>query len=82
MFGLREGKWKYIELLKHPQRELYDLELDPGETQNLAPQRAADTDRFSRAIVAWRARHERGRIARDEGSAETREALKALGYVQ
>ena len=34
--GLRDGKWKYIINRMYDSQELYDLSLDPGETNNLA----------------------------------------------
>lgn len=39
--ALRRGKWKLIRPSRRAALELYDLERDPGETQNLAEQQTA-----------------------------------------
>jgi len=74
--GVASGRFKLIDL---PIPELYDLDRDPREEKNLAatePQRLvelrAQLDRLRQA--------DRG-LAREEESAETRERLRALGYV-
>jgi arylsulfatase A-like enzyme/Tfp pilus assembly protein PilF len=74
--GLIRGRYKLIGL---PIPELYDLEADPHETKNLAatePQRLDDV----RAELA-RLRDRDPGLARAEETAETRERLRALGYV-
>lgn len=82
-FGVRFGRWKYIEADEEGTRELYDLDQDPGETTNLAAREPAVADRLSRAIAAFRARYDRGggRPEKEPG-ADVREDLKALGYTQ
>ncbi|MGE0040039.1 MAG: sulfatase-like hydrolase/transferase [Vicinamibacterales bacterium] len=77
--SFREGRFKLIEA---PRPELYDLELDPGETTNIFEERRQLGDRL---------RLEIRRIERDAESGparapaaidpETRERLAALGYV-
>jgi hypothetical protein len=60
--------------------ELYHLPADPLETKNLA---AADTDqlrRLRKELFAWR-KNARHNVTEDGEDAETRKALKALGYV-
>lgn len=77
--GLRTGKWKYI---LAPRPELYDLENDPGETQNVTVRYPA----VARSLQAkiWDVTGlESGReqlvpSALDE---QTRRQLNALGYV-
>ena len=73
--GLARGRFKLIDL---PLPELYDLELDPRETRNLA---ASEPQVFEslRAPLAEMRASERGGGRREE-SAETRERLRSLGY--
>ena len=51
---LREARWKYI-WNATAEDELYDLETDPAELQNLAlsPRGAAELPRLRRRLVAW-----------------------------
>lgn len=52
-YMLRRGKWKYIVYVGYPS-QLFDLEADPGELNDLAarePETAARLDRELRAIV-------------------------------
>jgi arylsulfatase len=61
-YYLRTSRYKFIlarqpDLLGNPDRELYDLEADPGEERNLAgqePQVAADLERELEAWIAER----------------------------
>jgi arylsulfatase A-like enzyme len=81
-YGVRHGRWKYIEAHEEDTRELFDLEADPEEIRNLA---AADPDRarrLSSLIAAWRARYGVEGTAVEDDSAETIDALRALGYVR
>jgi arylsulfatase A-like enzyme len=51
--GVREGSWKYIFDLREGVEELYNLDLDPTEQQNLAraePERCA---RLRQRLAAW-----------------------------
>lgn len=82
-FGVRSGRWKYIEAPGVGRRELYDLESDPGERKNLAPGRRRAARGFSRRIAEWR----RSQLATasertDEISPSDVEALRALGYAE
>jgi len=80
--AVRDGRWKYI---LAPRPELYDLEQDPGERQNLIerePQRA----RAYRSGIEQRLREEQA-LLRETGPAaasvpaDLLEKLGALGYV-
>jgi arylsulfatase A-like enzyme/predicted TPR repeat methyltransferase len=76
LFAVRQGGWKYVSA---PRPELYDLELDPGETRNLfekTPTRAAE-------LAALLARFERLPSAAAAGRTldpQALESLRALGY--
>jgi arylsulfatase A-like enzyme/Flp pilus assembly protein TadD len=79
--SIRDGRWKYI---LAPRPELYDLDRDPGERQNLIDQEPARA-RAYRAGIEQRLRKEQAAV-RDPGSAasvppDLLEKLGALGYV-
>jgi arylsulfatase A-like enzyme len=81
-FAVRAGTWKYIEAPQEKTRELYDLQADPGETENLATARQEVAERLARGLAGWRSRFDRGARASDDSSSETQEALRSLGYVR
>jgi len=51
--AMRKGKWKAIEFLEDHHVALYDLETDPGETQDLSADFPEMTEQMRRAIHAW-----------------------------
>jgi len=79
---LRDGRWKYI---LAPRPELYDLDRDPGERQNLVDREPVRA-RSLRAGLEQRLRREQA-AARQPGTTNTSvpadllEKLGALGYV-
>jgi arylsulfatase A-like enzyme len=81
-FGIRSGRWKYLEALGEGTRELFDLERDPGERHNLAdvyPEQARDlSDRLQRYVH----RPTKSDASLEPWSAEDVEQLEALGYVR
>ncbi|MBM4247595.1 MAG: DUF229 domain-containing protein, partial [Deltaproteobacteria bacterium] len=82
--ALRLGDWKYIEAKEEDSFELYDLESDPREKNNLADakpaERAAMADRLARTI-AGTAAAPTAPVTRTV-SEEDQRKLEALGYVQ
>lgn len=77
--GRIEGNRKYIEL---PQAELYDLDKDPGETNNLATEETRVAREMRDALLAWK--KDIGREARGSARAvtpEERRRLESLGYL-
>ena len=52
-WGLRDGKWKFIQTIRERQAELYDLTTDPGEQTNLDGANAALVAKFSRQCERW-----------------------------
>jgi arylsulfatase A-like enzyme len=82
LFGVRLGRWKYLESGDGRRRELYDLASDPGETANLAPERAEEASRLAERIESWKRASQRAGSAPRDLSASQREGLRALGYAE
>jgi choline-sulfatase len=78
--ALQDGRFKYIGA---PRPELYDLERDPGERDNLAEQNSSRVDVFARALEEFDQRTIRADAPDGPRpiDAETEERLAALGYV-
>lgn len=72
---VRDGK-KYVDL---PLPELYDLARDPHEQANVVARAARERERLVATLGAFRAGDPGPRRAEED--AETRERLRALGYV-
>ncbi len=68
-WGLRDGKWKFIQTIRERQSELYDLTTDPGEHTNLAGSNAALVAKFSDQCERWYLRTHTACAARFSGSA-------------
>jgi phosphoglycerol transferase MdoB-like AlkP superfamily enzyme len=51
--GVREGNWKYIFDLREGVEELYDLDHDPTEQQNLAAAQPERCARLRQRLAAW-----------------------------
>lgn len=82
-FGLRQGRWKFVETEATGQRELYDLVADPGETNNLVEAEPEQAAAMAERIASWKTSSARG-----AGSPQPRKIresdrrkLRALGYV-
>ena len=75
---LFDGAHKYVH---GPRRELYDVQQDPRELQNLAP--GVEADRLEKGLQSFVTSHasavSRGALA--EVDAATRDRLAALGYI-
>jgi Flp pilus assembly protein TadD len=76
LYGIVERERKYIEL---PLPELYDLERDAGERQNLLATHPREAEAL-RGLLAAERNRDKGVRRASEGS-EVRERLRALGYV-
>jgi len=77
LLGLRSGRWLYI---RSPRPELYDVDKDPGEANNLAAAQPEELARLSARLDAQKGAADplAGRAATDP---ETAGRLRALGYV-
>lgn len=88
--SLRRGRWKLIESPWEQRVELYDLEVDPEETVNLAEDRTEILGQLRGELTDWvsemedRAQRD-GTLAVDTNeplSSEHREQLRELGYLR
>jgi arylsulfatase A-like enzyme len=52
--AVRDGRWKLIEWYEDGAIELYDLDADPSETQNLAERHPDITERLRASLAVWR----------------------------
>jgi len=76
LHGVLRARTKYIDL---PVPELYDLASDPQEAQNLAVREGRRVDDLRALLSSLRSTE--GAIDRRKEDPETRERLRALGYV-
>jgi arylsulfatase A-like enzyme len=73
--------WKLIEYPREDRRELFDLVADPDERTDLAGERPEVVSRLSSWGAARAAAADASDSSAVELDEETREALRALGYV-
>jgi len=81
LFGVRREDWKYV---LAPRPELYDLEVDPAELANLAPEHPELVEELQRELdeLAGQDRAREGEVVAGAPLDDvSREALAALGYV-
>jgi arylsulfatase A-like enzyme len=90
LFAVRTRQWKLIETMKpERQTELFDLQADPGEQENLAEQQPERVAELRQRLAAWREsvprlaepRARPGGAPRGPSKAEA-ERLRALGYLE
>ena len=84
--GMRYGRWKVVEDLHEDTMEVYDLARDSRETSDLSddlpPEWPDVWSRYQQALKRHAPRESEPRRDSPEMDEETREQLKALGYVQ
>jgi len=83
LFSLRLGRFKYIEA---PVPELYDLQIDPGETANVYQTNQAVAGQLKNDLRTLQERYRAGTggsasDAAQQVDSETIERLKSLGYI-
>jgi arylsulfatase A-like enzyme/cytochrome c-type biogenesis protein CcmH/NrfG len=78
--SVSDGRYKFI---LAPTRELYDHQVDPQETRNLAEENPGRADALQRALTDLMARSARAEAAKGPQriDPEVEERLRALGYV-
>ena len=81
-FGVREGRFKYVDGPEEKTRELFDLAADPKELVNRLAEAPQATEALADRVEGWRA----GRIGPGGGkldiTPEERERLRVLGYTE
>jgi arylsulfatase A-like enzyme len=87
--SVRRGPWKFILDQNIPERtvdrELYHLEKDPEELNNLIDEEAAAARELERELIVFMGKMERMNLSSGRQNMPTRamlENLKALGYIQ
>ncbi len=88
--AIRTERWKWIEANPGnprglPEKELFEIRADPGETRNRVDEEPAVAAEMHRHAEGQRALAQRGRVGKAQQaqvSAAECEALMALGYVQ
>ncbi len=81
-FGVRIGKWKYIEGKEENTKELFDLTTDPTERKNLYAATPKLTAKLASLLEEWKQAHIKTDSAPGKIAEEDLAPLKALGYVQ
>jgi len=81
--GVRSGRWKLIEMEQEQRRELYDLQADPHELEDLSERELRRAAELSSLLSKWRESEERKSTGPGlQVSPEDREAMRALGYTE
>jgi arylsulfatase A-like enzyme len=80
-FGVRVGSWKYIEGGLGGTRELFNLDSDPGERENVIESHPDVAEDLRSRIAEWMMAYGRT-IPVQKLSPEDLERLKSLGYVE
>ncbi len=62
MLAVRDGDYKFLMNSDGSRKELYDVEADPSELDNLAAQHPALVDRLSEQLLSWYAAIPEGRV--------------------
>jgi arylsulfatase A-like enzyme len=81
-FAVRLGRWKYIDRPDEQAQELYDLERDPDDRQNLDGTDPGPAAELAALLGRWRRERSRVDPVRAATDDNTRERLRALGYVE
>ena len=78
LFSLRTSKYLYI---KAPLPELYDLALDPGEKENIAPKNPAVCSTFAEQLSTKYMKLTVESVSGERADSELYERLRSLGYI-
>jgi arylsulfatase A-like enzyme len=80
-YALRAGRWKYIEAREEGTYELYDLDRDAGEMQNLFGAPPMEAAALPRRLEQW-VRTAPAVATPPQATGEDASRLRSLGYVQ
>jgi arylsulfatase A-like enzyme len=80
--GVRAGRWKWIEAPDEGTSELYDLEADPEERNNVAEEQPDVAASLSELVATWHAEQRAVAPPAPEIEPEVLEQLEALGYAR
>ncbi len=84
-YALRDERYKYVYYTQTGEEFLYDLDTDPGESRDVAPEEPLRTAYYRQSLHAWTLRLARrgpGGGEAAELSCEQCENLRSLGYIQ
>ena len=81
-FTVLRGPWKYIVAYEEGTRELYSLDHDPGERNNVAEDHRKVVFELEELLYDWRREQSELAQAPSEASEEDLERLRSLGYVR
>jgi arylsulfatase A-like enzyme len=81
-FGVRIGKWKYIVGDEEGTKELFNLEADPGEKNNLYMDFKKVADSLSDELDRWKQSHMSSSKNAPRIPEDDLKKLKTLGYVE
>jgi len=81
-FGVRIGRWKYIVGDEEGTKELFNLETDPREKNNLYMDFKKVANALSDALDQWKRTHMSGPSIKPRISEDDLRKLKTLGYVE
>jgi len=68
--GMRDGKWKFITEFNASRAKLFDVEIDPNETQNLSQQHPELVATWQRRLQQW-ASEEKALVLRPDKTAQS-----------
>ena len=84
--ALYHGNYKYMTYEKGKPAELYDLEKDPQESENIAAKMPEAALRMDKKLQEWMKQHPpkylAAEVKQETVSPEALQGLKALGYIQ
>lgn len=80
--AVRWGQWKLIQSMNERGTELYDLAVDPGESNDVSGWRPHITDSIKTELAAWQASQKKNERQPSAIPEDVRRGLEALGYVE
>ena len=67
MLAIRDGNWSFLMNPDHTRRELYDLQHDPTQLNNLAEQHPEIVERLAEELLAWQQTLPAGPVEKSAG---------------